>query len=68
MSDSYIDSTMGLTAVSGLGALLSYFIPSYSAEGRSYDDVSALMTCTHLTPRFTSLANHNRSFSVHGHR
>lgn len=36
---------MGLAAVSGLGALLSYFIPSYAAEGRTYDDISALMTC-----------------------
>lgn len=44
---------MGLTAVSGLGALLSYFIPSYSAEGRTYDDVSALMTCTYINPTET---------------
>ncbi|PQE06758.1 major facilitator superfamily transporter protein [Rutstroemia sp. NJR-2017a BBW] len=33
-------STMGLTSVSGLGGILAYFIPEYSAQGKSYDDIN----------------------------
>jgi hypothetical protein len=36
---------MGLTSVSGLGGILAYFIPEYSAQGKNYDDISALLTC-----------------------
>ncbi|KAK2012465.1 major facilitator superfamily transporter [Colletotrichum eremochloae] len=37
-------ASIGLIQVSGLGALLVYFIPEYAAEGRGYDDISHLMT------------------------
>ncbi|PVH82704.1 major facilitator superfamily transporter [Cadophora sp. DSE1049] len=37
-------STMGLTAVSGLGGILGEFIPAYAAQGKSYADISNLMT------------------------
>lgn len=36
---------MGLTAVSGLGGILGVFIPTYAAQGRTYADISNLMTC-----------------------
>jgi len=39
---------MGLTSVSGLGGMLTYFIPGYAAQGKTYDDISALLTCTSL--------------------
>jgi len=37
-------STMGLTAVSGLGGILGEFIPAYAAQGKTYADISNLMT------------------------
>ncbi|KAG4435696.1 hypothetical protein IFR05_008831 [Cadophora sp. M221] len=37
-------STMGLTAVSGLGGILGEFIPTYAAQGKTYADISNLMT------------------------
>ncbi|KAL3419174.1 major facilitator superfamily transporter [Phlyctema vagabunda] len=37
-------STMGLTSVSGLGGILGEFIPTYSAQGRTYSDISNLLT------------------------
>jgi hypothetical protein len=40
---------MGLTSVSGLGGMLTYFIPGYAAQGKTYDDISALMTCEHFS-------------------
>ncbi|KAK2049539.1 major facilitator superfamily transporter [Colletotrichum somersetense] len=45
---------IGLVQVSGLGALLGYFIPEYSAEGKGYDDISHLMTYPSL---FMGLGN-----------
>ncbi|KAL1845025.1 hypothetical protein VTK73DRAFT_1314 [Phialemonium thermophilum] len=33
-------SAVGLTMVSGLGALLGLFIPGYVAEGRTVDDIT----------------------------
>ncbi len=36
---------MGLSAVSGLGGILSNFIPEYAAQGKTYNDISALLTC-----------------------
>lgn len=36
---------MGLTAVSGLGGILGEFIPTYAAQGKTYADISNLMTC-----------------------
>ncbi|KAH8679505.1 major facilitator superfamily transporter [Tricladium varicosporioides] len=37
-------STMGLVAVSGLGGILGEFIPTYAAQGKTYSDISNLMT------------------------
>ena len=53
-----LDSTMGLTSVSGLGGILVYFIPMYSAEGKSYDEISALLTCTSLVHPILSSQHH----------
>ena len=45
---------MGLTAASGLGGLLVFFIPTYVAEGKTYADITALMTYPSL---FMGLSN-----------
>ncbi|KAF4551080.1 Hypothetical protein D9617_14g075360 [Elsinoe fawcettii] len=37
-------STLGLSLVSGLGGLLSFYIPTYAAVGKGYADITALMT------------------------
>lgn len=37
-------STLGLSLISGLGGLLGFYIPQYEAAGKSYADISALMT------------------------
>ncbi|RDW87857.1 hypothetical protein BP5796_03551 [Coleophoma crateriformis] len=47
-------STMGLVPVSGLGGLLVFFIPEYSAQGKTYNDISALLTYPSL---FMGLGN-----------
>ncbi|KAH8671724.1 major facilitator superfamily domain-containing protein [Xylariales sp. PMI_506] len=39
-----IFSTLGLCLVSGFGGLLSYYIPEYTAAGKGYADIVALMT------------------------
>jgi len=40
-----IFSTLGLSLVSGFGGLLGFYIPQYAgAEGKTYADISALMT------------------------
>ncbi|KAK8159716.1 major facilitator superfamily domain-containing protein [Phyllosticta citrichinensis] len=39
-----IFSSLGLSLVSGLGGLLSFYIPAYTAEGATYADITALMT------------------------
>ncbi|PSK42888.1 hypothetical protein B9Z65_6842 [Elsinoe australis] len=37
-------SCLGLSLVSGLGGLLSFYIPEYAAAGKGYADITALMT------------------------
>ncbi|KAK8207430.1 major facilitator superfamily domain-containing protein [Phyllosticta capitalensis] len=39
-----IFSSLGLSLVSGLGGLLTFYIPAYTAEGATYADITALMT------------------------
>lgn len=39
-----IFSTLGLSLVSGFGGLLGFYIPAYAAAGKTYADISALMT------------------------
>ncbi|KAH7018028.1 major facilitator superfamily domain-containing protein [Microdochium trichocladiopsis] len=39
-----IFSTLGLSLVSGFGGLLGFYIPQYAAAGKTYADISALMT------------------------
>ncbi|KXJ86470.1 putative MFS transporter [Microdochium bolleyi] len=39
-----IFSTLGLSLVSGFGGLLGFYIPQYAALGKTYADISALMT------------------------
>ncbi|KAJ9657924.1 hypothetical protein H2198_004007 [Neophaeococcomyces mojaviensis] len=39
-----IFSTLGLSLVSGFGGLLGFYIPTYAAAGKTYADITALMT------------------------
>lgn len=43
-TDPMIVSSLGLSLVSGLGGLLTFYIPAYTAEGATYADITALMT------------------------
>lgn len=42
-------STIGLALVSGFGGLLGFYIPDYAAAGKTYADITALMTFPTLT-------------------
>ncbi|CAI6093581.1 unnamed protein product [Clonostachys chloroleuca] len=42
-------STIGLSLVSGFGGLLGFYIPDYSAVGKTYADISSLLTYPTLT-------------------
>ncbi|KAH6889827.1 putative MFS transporter [Thelonectria olida] len=37
-------STLGLALISGFGGLLNFYIPQYAAIGKTYDDITHLMT------------------------
>ena len=37
-------ATVGLSLSSGLGGLLGFYIPEYEAVGKTYADITALMT------------------------
>ncbi|KAJ5474994.1 hypothetical protein N7539_008060 [Penicillium diatomitis] len=42
-------STIGLSLVSGFGGLLGFYIPQYAAAGKTYADITSLMTYPTLT-------------------
>ncbi|KAL2061983.1 hypothetical protein VTL71DRAFT_7361 [Oculimacula yallundae] len=54
MATTCLYSTCGLASVSGLGGILGVFIPAYAAQGRTYADISNLMTFPSL---FMGLGN-----------
>ena len=42
-------STIGLCIVSGFGGLLAFYIPGYASAGKTYADITSLMTYPTLT-------------------
>ncbi|KAJ5636527.1 uncharacterized protein N7484_009840 [Penicillium longicatenatum] len=42
-------STVGLCLVSGFGGLLTFYIPDYVADGKTYADITSLMTYPTMT-------------------
>ena len=45
----YLVSTIGLCIVSGFGGLLAFYIPGYVTAGKTYADITSLMTYPTLT-------------------